>query len=837
MIRFLDKNACTVLQDGWSREDLMDFFLQGHRGEAVCVLNQNGTFQGTITYASLSEAESAEQSIQTECVVFDKNIWKNSRNYFNNAGNVPEETVLLPVLNQDHRLLCFAYQDPEADRELRMLWELTGRDDLLGFEQIYPEYECVIIEDLNELSYYLAVYLNRRGIPVQLKGDFWNELELKSDDTGHLDYKCFTVYAEGTAPFKNDLPDLAQGSTGAEFECVDRIYEENIRCGFISDAGMDASAFLEKLRAQRELVILGTDVNAQNVYDFLLKEGIFACCFLSDAAEEKRRRLFGIEVLSEKEIRKRYKAPVYLECSAKYSAWGFGGTDRYAAMGYARNERFFLFRDYLPVPDGSLLRVLNAYQQIILAGDIRLCSRLFQYLRGILPENMEIGYLDVLKELDGSGLNIPVYNPDAVGKETVCFLAAPDWFPDSGKAALRKRKLYAEGLREAGIDDYSDYFSDIASYVNIMEGEAYLHPQLKPAGIVIGVNPPNSRSTILKNMLDVHPDIVMLPEKHFVTDHLFLISTCLAEEQAEHIPERFWRLYRSEGRENGAQEEFPEREAFDRKLLELTSLGGRFTSQEIFVMLHIAFAAMRGREITDIQDKYIYWEPRFCLNVRYSVYAKWLRHETVRGFTLSFVRNAYIRAGSFLEELESAGRAGYSATDAFTEVFRQLDQGNQEVQGWHRLELKFEDVMRRPKEELKALCRTLSIRWTDKLLQDLCNDGDTIDSEDSGRLISSDLKPVYNRYEEYFSALDRLRIILVNAPWQKKYGYDWISPGEFTRKELQELIRKEFRFEKLFQFDSDRDQRKCRAMIQRVWNQSLQEVRRLEMLQAKDREL
>ena len=61
--------------------------------------------------------------------------------------------------------------------------------------------------------------------------------------------------------------------------------------------------------------------------------------------------------------------------------------------------------------------------------------------------------------------------------------------------------------------------------------------------------------------------------------------------------------------------------------------------------------------------------------------------------------------------------------------------------------------------------------------------------------IGFDLKPVYNVYENFFSEFDRMRLMIIDAPWRKKYGYPYVEPDQFTRKELQEMFLKEFRFE------------------------------------------
>ena len=51
-------------------------------------------------------------------------------------------------------------------------------------------------------------------------------------------------------------------SVSVEFECVDKIYEANIKARLIKDAEGDSETLLERLRQEKEIVILGIDENA-----------------------------------------------------------------------------------------------------------------------------------------------------------------------------------------------------------------------------------------------------------------------------------------------------------------------------------------------------------------------------------------------------------------------------------------------------------------------------------------------------------------------------------------------------------------------------------------------
>lgn len=73
-----------------------------------------------------------------------------------------------------------------------------------------------------------------------------------------------------------------------------------------------------------------------------------------------------------------------------------------------------------------------------------------------------------------------------------------------------------------------------------------------------------------------------------------------------------------------------------------------------------------------------------------------------------------------------------------------------------------------------------------------------------GGITGFDMKPVYNLYEEFFSAFDRMRICMINASFQKKYGYSYVRCLDFSRRELQEMFLQDFRWEKSFEATNGR---------------------------------
>lgn len=87
----------------------------------LCVIDDDGKYKGSITYVSLLNSDSLLESIQTAKVIMDESIWIRGRKYFAEYEKLGDELVMLPVVDENNQLLCFAYQDEDANREIRQL--------------------------------------------------------------------------------------------------------------------------------------------------------------------------------------------------------------------------------------------------------------------------------------------------------------------------------------------------------------------------------------------------------------------------------------------------------------------------------------------------------------------------------------------------------------------------------------------------------------------------------------------------------------------------------------------------------------------------------------------
>lgn len=279
-------------------------------------------------------------------------------------------------------------------------------------------------------------------------------------------------------------------------------------------------------------------------------------------------------------------------------------------------------------------------------------------------------------------------------------------------------------------------------------------------------------------------------DESFLNDNLFYVCNMLAEVKSIELLDEFWTIYNVIETQELQNHMMPVKEVFSEKMKEMLVCQDYFTSQELFVMFHIAYAKISLGKDVDIGNFVLYWEPHNMNRDITRLYAKWLADEELNGISINIIRNACVRAGSGLKLCFTQNKEGlYNIWNS-----TQLEEKGQ-YNNWEQLDIKFEDLKSKTHEALAVMCNKLGIMWSDALL-----DESKARYKRFGLSNIFDLKPVYNNYEEYFTNFDRMRISLVNSIFQKKHGYPYISCMMFTKKEIQEMFLKEFKFEEMYNY-------------------------------------
>lgn len=224
-----------------------------------------------------AKSEYLDSVILDERVLINEDLWQNQKTYFRRMkmeAHRPSVLALLPIVDANRNIVCYGWQDEEANRELRMLKELEKSATALQFRDIFPEVREVLICGCNELAFYFAKYLECQQIKVSVAGKYWDFFGYKS--TGEIepdDGERMVIQAEHILGTTGDLYQKLIRSASLEFECIDMIYEANVKDERITNAGGGIEWLLKKLEG-KDVFLSGNSTCEQDAYDWLYAHGI-----------------------------------------------------------------------------------------------------------------------------------------------------------------------------------------------------------------------------------------------------------------------------------------------------------------------------------------------------------------------------------------------------------------------------------------------------------------------------------------------------------------------------------------------------------------------------------
>lgn len=578
-------------------------------------------------------------------------------------------------------------------------------------------------------------------------------------------------------------------SVSPEFECIDRIYEANVLEGRIQDTIGTFGELIGQLKEKQEILIIGDDRTAQDTYDLLMEQGIDIAGFV--VREKRSGKLLGKPVISVIAAMQCFQDPVFLNCKDTRGALGEEWTEYFDYRGYERNKQYFLVRDYTDIPNSNLIHVLHG-KNVLLAGDKRLCQLLSDYLEQVEGGEITVKYIALSEKA-------------VIGNADIPALVIPDYHNRLKEFGTARKDCLAKQLSDMGFSYYTEYFINSASFALVdnylyRELEKYTPSLLMPKGILLGRIPARSGNYFFRGIMDGHPEILCIPNSDF-NNNLFYYCVRLADLDADEVLTQFWEMYNKEA--GSKEQEFPYYDKFEASAERLLCLKERFTSQELFVLFHIAYAEMlSGKIMKDVSGLIIYWEPHQVSRNCFPFFALWLEDKDVNGQTIGLRRNNIVRTGSCC----ARAATGWGASHAFIEMFQDesaWDGVKVQYRYWTEYKVRFEDIKIKPKEKLTEICDRLGIAWSDNMLK-TTSAGKPLIYRGS---MDFDLQAVFNQYADYLSEFDRFRISITSSPYQKRYGYSYESCLKFSRRELQEMFLKPFLFEekKIFEFVKEPD--------------------------------
>lgn len=729
-------------------------------------------------------------AINDRSLLMDGDIWQNCRSFLQGYNQKKDHVIdLIPVKDAEGELTAYGFQDHEANRELRMLRELRENAQALQFFDIFPEYQEVIIWGCNELAFFFAEYLKEQGIAVSVIGQYWNYFGYEAcEQKDSLGETALVIYAEGIPLQNHSLYETVIRSASPEFECIDRIYEANVVEGRIHDTIGGLDEFIAKLKEEPEIVILGADRKAQDTYDLLMAHGIDIRGFAVTNRRDEMR--LGRKIMSIEEAVRSLEHPIFLNYAYVHGALGEKWMEYFDYCGYKRNEQYFLVRDYADIPTSNLIHVLHG-KKVWLTGDSRLCQLLTDYLNLIENGEVTVRYTVLGEKITAE-------------EEDILCLVVPDYKNSKDIEENERKEMLRNKLADMGFIGHTEYyvcsrcFALIDLYLN-KGAEKYGVTELLPQGILLGRIPYCNGNDFFRGILDGHPEVLLCPFSDF-QNNMFYYCIRLANIDSDKVMPLFWEMYGVEASRNDILFLYPE--IFEERVKRLLGLKEKFTSQELFVLFSIAYIEMiSNRPISDVSKLVIYWEPHMIDRNEFPYYALWLEDRKMNGNTILLYRDSIVRTGSVYNHVynytKEHNMLPMSRPSAFRHMF--VDEfawngENLKYQSWTEHKMRFEDIKTKPVEKLTEICEMMNIEWSDSM-QHTTSFGEPKSFLPKGGSIDFDLKPVFNKYEDYFTEYDRFRISIASSPYQKRYGYTYDNCLKFTRREIQEMFLKPFLFD------------------------------------------
>lgn len=639
-----------------------------------------------------------------------------------------------------------------------------------------------------------------------------------------LDYRNLNIYAEGTWEKCENLREYLLRSVSVEFECIDIIYESNIKKGIIKDTTYGLEELLKKFKESERIVLKDIGEGSLAACNLFLENGIEHICFLTKN-EDNKQLIGGMHMFTMNDLRKLSEKIVFVDCLNEHSAWGPDELDYYDYIGYRRNEQYFCLRDYIDLPYSDLKNLLCG-KDIVLVGDVLLCKKFYLYYKqkmkcrsivyyNILDDNKAHKYHDMMPLAERAHL-----------KKSDLFLIYAFEYYYSNKEVREHNKqnknniagqVYADQLCQEGYYNYLLMYNEIPDD-QIVSDEKYTAHELKPKLIMAGALLGDCGNVLLRNMLSGHGKIIKM-KYGFLNGHLILFCIRLSGEKASDILSMFWELVAEAVGTECIGLEFHDTALFHKKMAEMLQIVSRPTSQELFVIFHLAYVAMYGTDISDVSDYMIFWERHGIRRVIHPKHIKWLDAEGIEGLVITNSRNSIVRAGGLLKYLKA--RDYFKRTDSFLlrTVLEEPEEWNEKESVWESLEIKFEELKCNPQEVMDKIGDKAGVSFSEIL------DGSIYGGQVKYSDMEQIMKPVYNAYEEYLSLFDKMRISLLTLNWQKKRDYPLVDYSEITRKDLQEMFLREFRFEKELVFSSEEEYLRYRQGRQRWLRQRFSSLR------------
>lgn len=158
-----------------NRSELFRFFLDGHRQDIILVINEDGQYDGAITYRSLINGLDTLDIVTYEKLVAgEENFWKKAIEYFR-----ADKEKVIPVFNHEMELQYLARWDGELTDLWNKLRELQMYLDCETWKSLRNHEDHIHIRGMNDVLFFLREWLSDMGTQVSVEGPEWGLFGIK----------------------------------------------------------------------------------------------------------------------------------------------------------------------------------------------------------------------------------------------------------------------------------------------------------------------------------------------------------------------------------------------------------------------------------------------------------------------------------------------------------------------------------------------------------------------------------------------------------------------------------------------------------------------------------
>lgn len=793
-IRFYDAEVDCVYSGQYTRDDLRGvFFGKNGRHRLVCVLNEDGTFNGKISYQTYLSGNDKDMIDRTK-VVLNQDIFKHAKQFFRKNWSEHCKTVLLPLVDEDGFLISTCYYDPnmnEVVRKCRELRELEHVDGLFA-----EDVQQIIIYGCNEAAVGVYNLFKKNGYSVVVKGEQWRYLGIEGDQRLQEipDYRIYHLYAEGNR---------AEGSYRAD---VYELLTYHISCQFqflIDRYGKESSLPLlepwdkieKKLKETRQPVVLMGFEDYD--YNFLKKRGIEIAAvrllWLDDYWQVDKYLWYGIKVLTEENLKKQYQNAIYVIPHLDDRAYEENFLDTLESEGCYRNHQVVCLSDYFEKPEKNI-EGLVCGQKIILTGEKYLCDMAGRYMcKEWNIKSKNVFFLDLQQKEEIVSDFKDISKDECIQyKDAIYFVVVERFEWNVREKEMWRGSYYAKTLLQMGITNINPYFLNHLDYFQTDNRFEWKKEEsdfpIKIAGgkkVIYALIPGHSGSILVNELLDGHPELLFIGGYSDFRYKLLEYACHLSKIQSFEDKEKMLRSFL----ENTVEFDIEEFLISFRKVLEPYS---EPVAKEILIAFYIAYSQLTRKD--RVKEEFaIYFEPHCFDLIRHKSNIQWFQENGFDVKILDVQRNSVQKAGSVIKALMSESRAGLVD-------YRRLFGFSGNCIHQDTFLVRFEDLKTNPEQVLYDFCNYAGITFETILLKT------TFEGEEGRGYMDVkgfDLKPVYNLYEDYFSEFDRFRIRLIDCERQKALGYEYADPEDFSAEELENMLSFPFKFERSMEFMSE----------------------------------